>query len=149
MVHETLHKARNWFLNYKDLSTAQGIQIPFFWTKYNHQGWNFGDRILFQHIKPGKGQSSLISRPIYAIFVGWSVWDQALVMHFVENRRAWMNSSSVEIKYNNKEYEPMSVYMHDMEVQHIQFWTDNIKVLGHWDYKPELKELKTALNGKI
>lgn len=134
MVFKNIHEARNWFLNYLPLED----KVPEFWTQYDHKSWKFGDYILFQHIKDGK----TISRPIYGIFTNFTVWDQALVMGFIQNRRAWTSHEIITNAERNISY---PICCLDDEVEQIQFWTDNIKVLGHWKYKPSISELKSGL----
>lgn len=138
MIFNKLYEARNWFLQYKPLEE----KVPFFWTEYNHKPWEFGDYIFFQHIKV-ENKAQVISRPILAIFTGFKIWDQALVINFVQKTRAWMYSHEVvtnpDINYT------MTIAYLDDEVESIQFWTDNIKILGYWKNRPTFSELKQSL----
>lgn len=138
MKFDDIHKAREWFLDYKKINTSEVVT---FYGDYDTSDWKFGDRILFQHIT----DKGLVSRPIYAIFTSFTVWDQALVICFIQEKRAWMSSHRVG-KDNDK---GSLVLAFDDEIETIQFWTDNIKVLGHWKIKPTLIEMKFALSNKL
>jgi len=141
-----IYEAKRWFLDYKELDKQTGDSIINFWYNYDFKDWKFGDYILFQHVEDGRK----IGRPQYAIFTSFTVWDQSLVMQFVQNKRAWMNSTT--ISSNRKgfiESHVISICMLDDEVEKIQFWTDNIHVLGHWKFKPSASELKSALKNII
>jgi hypothetical protein len=139
MVFNKLYEARDWFLNYTEFEKP----VINFWYDYDFKDWKFGDYILFQHIKDGK----LISRPILAIFTSFTVWDQALVINFIQNKRAW--TWSHEVITNPENNYKMNICMLDDEIENIQFWTDNIHVLGHWKNRPTLSELKSSLQNKI
>ena len=139
MVFEKLYVARNWFLNYTEFEKP----VINFWYDYDSHGWKFGDYVLFQHIKDGKS----ISRPILGIFTSFTVWDQALVMNFIQNKRAW--TFSHELITNPEHGYKMAIGFLDDEIECIQFWTDNINVLGYWKRKPTLTELKTAIKNTI
>jgi hypothetical protein len=124
------------FRNYQ--STNE--EIKSFWTEYDWSDWKMGDWVLIQYVKRGKE----ISRPIYGMFVGVNIWDQALVVHIIEKPRAWRWNTEI---LTNPE---LAIYMNlggfDPEVEAFELWTSNIKVLGHWKVKPKLSELKQALN---
>ena len=149
MIFNNMEEARDWFLNYKSLDEESDNKIPFFWDDLGNHKWKFGDWILIQHIKSDEDDNKkrVISRPILAIFTNLKIWDQALVINFVQQQRAWMFSHKVT---TNPEY---GINMHictlDDEIEAIQFWTDNIKVLGHWKIKPSIGEIKKALDKKI
>ena len=155
MTFDDIHEARRWFLDYKELDKQTDDTIINFWYKYDFKNWRFGDYILFQHIENNSSHSvtgipivSLsIGRPQYAIFTSFTIWDQALVMQFVESKRAWMHFTDIVTNKESGYKMPMSTL--DDEVEAIQFWTDNIHVLGHWKAKPNLSELKIALKNKI
>lgn len=144
MIFKTLREARDWFLKYKPLTE----EVISFCYKHDHTDWEFGDWILFQHITHNEEQTGdfdkqLISRPILAIFTNFKIWDQALVINYVQPQRAWMRSHEV---YNSPESKYTSYICElDDEVEAIQFWTDDIKVLGHWKHKPTIAQLKLAL----
>jgi hypothetical protein len=148
MIFENIYEARNWFLKYSPISEEEDDKIPFFWHNLSDHKWEFGDWILIQHIiEKEHGKDREISRPILAIFTNFKIWDQALVINFVQPQRAWMLSHEVitnkELRYS------MYISSLDDEVESIQFWTDNINVLGHWKNKPSIGEIKKALNKKI
>jgi hypothetical protein len=144
-----IEEAREWFRNSKDISKTDLDKIPFFWDELEKHRWKFGEWILFQHIHSIENakSSGKITRPILAIFTGFKIWDQALVINFVEQPRAWIWYHEVitnkEIGYS------MQVGSLDDEVEAIQFWTDNIHVMGHWKSKPSLGQLKEAMSRKI
>jgi hypothetical protein len=143
MIFKKLREAREHFRRYipVDKSTSgrwfyrSQLLIP--------MGLNFGDWILFQHIVNGL----TVSCPIYGIFTGWKIWDQALVINFVEKERAWMNNN--EVVTNEDINYTMHINHLDDEVQAIQFWTDDIVLLGHWKDKPAINQLKQALKTKL
>lgn len=127
--------AINEFRNYQHTDE----DIIDFWTKYDWSKWKMGDWVLIQYVKRGKE----ISRPIFGVFVGCSIWDMALVVNIVESPRAWRWSTEI---LTNPELE---IYMNlggfDPEVESFELWTANIKVLGHWKNKPSIGELKESL----
>lgn len=142
MTFENIYDAKRWFLDYKELD-EQTIKSIIDFHKYETKNWKFGDWILFQHIENDKR----IGRPQYAIFTNFTIWDQSLVMQFVENKRAWMNFT--DIVMNKENGYKMSMIILDDEVEKIVLWDDNIHVLGHWKSKPNLSELKSALKNTI
>lgn len=140
MIFENKYDGIKWFLNYREVDD----HVISFWTEYEHKDWKFGDYILIQHIIDGQK----ISRPMYGIFTNFTVWDQALVLQFVQPKRAWTHHHSYYYKYNDQKFEN-SYYLDDDEVTAIQFWTDNIFVLGHWKSKPNRAQLREALSKEI
>jgi hypothetical protein len=128
-------EAINEFRKYKPTDE----KIIDFWTEYDWEDWDMGDWVLIQYHK----NCEELSRPIYGIFAGISVWDQALVIHLIEKPRAW--KSNVEILTNPD----LNIYMNlggfDPEVEPFELWTGNIKVLGHWKVKPTIGQLKHSL----
>ncbi len=137
MIFENIHKANEWFLNYQPLE----VDVPYFLDTQSN--WEFGDWILFQHIKSQKPR--LISRPILAIFNRYNIWDQALVISFLQKKRAWTWFHKVT---TSPTYDSLIIDMDD-ELEHIQFWTDNIYLLQHWKSKPTLGQLKESLKKQI
>jgi len=69
------------FRNYQPINE----EVVDFWTKYNWGKWKMGDWVLIQYINCREKQ---ISRPIYGMFVDFTIWDQALVVHIIEKQRA-------------------------------------------------------------
>lgn len=149
MRFDNIEEAREWFRKYTPISEEEDRKIPFFWDDLPEHKWKFGDWILIQHIQPSEygSKDRVISRPILAIFTNFKIWDQALVINFVQPRRAWEYAHEVitnpEIGYS------MPIGTLDDEIEAIQFWTDNIKVLGHWESKPSIGQLKEAMIKKI
>jgi hypothetical protein len=103
---------------------------PYFTYDHDHSNWKFGDWILIQHVE-NDTEEVKISTPIYALFAGFSIWDQALVINYVE------------------EIHCMKIDNADPEVKQIALWHDNAIVLGHWKHKPTVTELKAALKEQI
>lgn len=136
------HEAIQEFRSYRPTDE----KVVSFWTKYNWQDWEMGDWVMIQYVKYRDGQN-LISRPIYGMFVGVSVWDQALVIHLIEKPRAWMCHAEI---LTNPE---LGIYMNlatlDPETEPFELWTSNIKVLGHWKRKPTIGELKKSYKERI
>ena len=146
MTFNSIYEAKKWFLDYKELDSQTKNSIINFWYNYDFKDWRFGDYILFQHIENGQ----VIGRPQYAIFTSFTVWDQSLVMQFIQNKRAWMNFANISSNQSGFiESHVTPLICIDDEVEKIQFWTDNIHVLGHWKYKPNLSELKSAFKNII
>lgn len=135
MNFDTIQDAKKIFMEYHPFKKDD---FKGFWMHYDWDDWKFGDYILIQHVKG----SSSVSRPIYGIFIDTGVWDQALVVHFIEKRRAWQIHNSIG-KYN------YCIALLDPEITTIQLWTDDIHVLGHWKLKPTIQQMKSALLLKI
>lgn len=112
--------------------TSDDNYKPFFTYDYPHENWKFGDWILIQHVKPAKESDTKyqISEPIFALFVGFTVWDQALVINYIRP----LNDAQV--------------FDHDPEVEHIPLWHENCIVLDHWHEKPTISELRMGLRNK-
>lgn len=149
MIFKNKHEARKWFLKYKPLTE----NVISFCYEYDSKNWGFGDWILFHHITNEQNYDGdscstsnelVISRPILAVFTNFKIWDQALVINFIQPERAWMYSHQVITNPENNY--SMHIMSLDDEVEAIQFWTDNIKVLGHWKQKPSIKDLRLALS---
>jgi hypothetical protein len=125
------------FRNYQPMNE----EVVDFWTKYDWGKWKMGDWVLFQYIKCRENK---ISRPIYGMFVDFTIWDQALVVHIIEKQRAMRWHTDI---LTNPELDiTMRLGELDPEVEAFELWTGNIKVLGHWKTKPRISELKEALN---
>ena len=133
----SINEARKWFRSYKEISE----KIPWFLEETDEK-LKFGNWVLFQHII-FSNKKAYISRPILGIFVGYSIWDQAIVFNIIEQRRAW--EFFVKI-LSNKE---LNIYMYPMEfdpeVQSFETWTSNIKILEYWNSKPTKNQLKSVL----
>lgn len=141
MNFRNIYEAKEWFLKYIPLKNkAINFCYDYPETKYK---WKFGDWILIQHIQHSTNNEMVISRPILAIFTGYTIWDQAWVINFVQQKRAWMNSHQVKTNPELEYYWFVSGL--DYEVETIQFWTDNMHVIAHWKHKPTISELKHAL----
>lgn len=117
---------------FRDYKSFKGV-FPDYWS--NGRFSQMGEWLLFKHIKhTDKGYN--ISRPILALVVGHTIWDQALVIEFVEEWRAFHFNNYIGDYYIMEE---------DKDVDHIQFWTDDIEVMGSWKHKPTFRELKKAM----
>lgn len=93
----------------------------------------FGDWFYFRHLwQPAEFNGSIfLSRPILAIFLGHTVWDQALVVTFVEVLRG-------RTKLLNQE----------PDTESIAIWSDNIVLLGHWKSRPTFRQIREAGRSK-
>jgi hypothetical protein len=136
MIFESRYEAFRWFRKYSPYEGDVKDEIP--------EGLKFGDFVLFRHIDgDGDGKTPTISRPIFGIFVGFSVWDMALVFQFVEKERAWEFSHKV---ITNKE---LKIKLHvgalDREVEYIPLWNQSVKIIGQWKSKPTISQLKESL----
>jgi hypothetical protein len=100
--------------------------LPYFTYDYPHETWAVGDWILFNHVERRSGED-FISDPIFAMFVGFSVYDMAITINYVEPVPTAL------------------ICEEDPEVKNIVLWSDNALVLGHWNHKPSFRELKDAL----
>lgn len=146
MVFDNIHKAREWFLDYVDYD--ESLVESFYNSTDLGKDWKFGDYILLQHIQGESPGNSKISRPIYGIFTSFTIWDQALVLQMVENKRAWMYSNKVRLQ---GEYSHISVDICTMDdsISQFEFWTGDIYLLGHWKYKPSVSQIKEGLKKQV
>lgn len=105
-----------------------GRVLPYsYWGDWQRKP-KFGEWMLFKH---WRGEDNMISKPILALTLGHTLWDQALVLEYVEEWRGF--------HINQMKFVP------DKEVKHVQLWTDEIIVLGQWEQKPSFSELRKAL----
>lgn len=138
MVYENIDSAKEVFRRYSPINNYLDINCISYTSKSHNI--KIGDFLLFQHVTKDK-----ISRPILAVFVGFSFWDMAQVMSFVEVPRAYYYSEKYEISVNkNIDYSERIGHM-DPQIETIQFWTDNIHLLGHYKSKPTLSQLRNTL----
>lgn len=95
-------------------------------TFINHNPFpKFGDFILFQEYG-----EKYVSKPIFVIFIGTEVWDQAVGFYYLK----WTK-------------EPMKFGQFIDPVKSIRShveWDEVINILGHWDHRPNFKELLFA-----
>lgn len=136
MIFESRYEALRWFRKYSIYSGEVKDEMP--------EDVKFGDFLLFRHIDgDGDGNNPTISRPILGVFVGFSVWDMALVFQFVESERAWEFSHKV---ITNKELKTkLPLAFRDKEVECIPLWNQSVKVIGKWRNKPTISQLKESL----
>lgn len=148
MIFDNIHDAKKWFLNYVEFDNS--MVNSFYQSEDLGKDWKFGDYILLQHIQDNK-----ISRPIYGIFTSFTIWDQALVLQMVENKRAWMYSNEVRLKIPEATHKGkmpntnVNICAMDDEITQFEFWTGDINLLGHWKSKPSISELKDALKKQV
>lgn len=134
MIFESRYEAFRWFRKYTPYEGEVDIRIP--------EDLKFGDFVLFRHIDGNSGTPT-ISRPIFGVFVGYSVWDMALVFQFVEKERTWEFSHRV---ITNKDLNiSLLVGALDREVEYVPLWSSGIKVIGYWKTKPTISQLKESL----
>jgi hypothetical protein len=141
MIFENLYDAKFFYRQYRDLEDGEyNPKINGYYQNHAvHNDLEFGQYILFRHIT----SDNKISRPILALFMGYNVWDQALVIEFVEDRKMYMSYHKV---ITNKEMNySMTINSLDIQTEQIQFWTDDIVLMGIWNYKPNWKEIKKSL----
>jgi len=136
-IFDKRYKAVEEFRQYKPYD---GGTISF-WTEYNWKDWKMGDWVLIQYIKGGEE----ISRPIYGLFIDFSVWDMALVVNIVESKRAYTQNYGIGVE----DSDGFALAWEDPEVESFELWTGNIRVLGHWKTKPSIKELKLAYKENV
>jgi hypothetical protein len=139
MIFDDIHNARSWFLDYVDFDKS--LVESFYSNTSLGKGWKFGDYILLQHI-----QNYKISRPIYGIFTSFTIWDQALVLQMVENKRAWMYSNKIKSENIDSSFYICTL---DDEITQFEFWTGDIYLLGHWTRKPSVSELRESLKKQV
>lgn len=140
MRFETREEAYQHFVRYASL--PKETKLPDYWMNYKDKP-KMGDWLLFRHICNEKE----ISEPILALVIGHTIWDQALVLEYVTEWRTW--EANTEYNCNPKYNLYVSLSFIDKETKQIQFWTDDIQVLGHWKIKPNFKQLlKSYRNAK-
>ena len=138
MQFEKHHEALDWFRQYKPY---EGEYIR----DWNGGKIDFGNWILFQHIKyDSSTKKRTISRPILGIFIEFTVWDMALVLNIIEHPRAWAHFHTVCTNPEHLHY--MRISSVDPEVENFPIWDDCIHVVGQWNHKPNMKELREVLN---
>src|ERR1035437_3746799 len=98
MVFDKINDGREWFLNFKPLHDKT---LPQMYRDNIDFNPNMGEWFLFRHIKYVDHQE-LISRPILGMFINWDIWDQALVIRFVEETRAWQYSNKYKSLHDGK-----------------------------------------------
>jgi len=111
--------------------TSYEGELPNYWL--NPEKPNMGQLMLFSIIK-----DKTISTPILGLVVGHTVWDQALVLEYIEPYRAYHSNSRI---LNAKGELYHRLMEHDQEVQFVQSWTDDIKVYKIWDNRPKVKDM--------
>ncbi len=102
----------------------------------NFGNLKFGDFILFQEytkgVHDGNRYHYSISKPIFAVYLGFFLADQAVGFNYVR----WVNENrftrSVEGYETNGQVENIEC--------HIE-WDDYVDILGHWESRPNWKEL--------
>lgn len=148
MIFNNLNEVKDFYRQYRDLEDGEYDyhKNGFYHSEiddYLENYLEFGQYILFKHIKDG----NKISRPILGIFLGYNIWDQALVIEFVEKRKNYMDIHDV-ITNKDKNYTMIASSL-DIQTEQIQFWTDDIILMGFWNYKPNWKEMKSSLINKL
>lgn len=141
---------REWARQYKpiDVNPEWYIYIK------DKQLLEFGDWILFQHImyerKSDKEHQAFASRPLFGLFVTWTVWDQALVLNFIEKNRAYMLHCAVNKEITHPEYADIFPFgCEDPTIETFQQWTENVHMLGVWKQKPSISDLRIAYKNML
>lgn len=140
MEFQTIQEAEKIFNPYLPLIKTDSKKEISYWDEYDPKP-KMGEWLLFKHIKI-ENDTLVVSRPILGLVVGHTIWDMALVLEYVTEWRAWEHWCQI---YNPKATEYYSISCENKKVKHIQFWTDNIIVIGHWQHKPSFRELRAAL----
>jgi hypothetical protein len=83
-----------------------------------------GDWFLFQ-ILEGEEEDYAVLKPQLAIFLGYDVWDQAIACYYVSLK--------------SKDAEPVG----------FGEWTDYMRILGTWRFRPPFRELRHAYQNAI
>jgi|GEM_PF-6009105 len=144
MIFKTIEEAKEHFYTYSEIPEGKYNPNKEWYTYHYDPKPEMGDWLLFQHIK-GK----TISRPIFALCCGHTVWDQALVLEYVEPWRTWFSNLYIgDPEDLDEDGDPNSAdwfisYIYK-ECKQIQFWTENIRVLGFWKTKPKFRQLREA-----
>lgn len=140
------YEAIAWFRQYTPYEYS-----PLHTGEYSGKGVEFGDWILFQHIrsKDTSPHSYEISRPILGICMGFSVWDMALTLNIVEQPRMWICHHEVLTNPDPKYMIYQKIAWLDPEVESFPIWSDDIHEIAHWKGKPTKTQLKEALKNKI
>lgn len=135
MKFDDIKSFKDRFYTYKEL--PKNFKLPDYWMNYEEKP-KFGDWILFRRIcKRG------IGRPILALCVGHTIYDQSLVLEYVENYRGFHHNSEL-LNLSTGCYYPVSD--NDRKVENVIFWFDDIQILGHWKSKPSFRQLRKSLN---
>ena len=134
MKFEKMYEARDWFRQYKPFKYQDNLK------EYDGNYLKFGDWILFQNIRQKRDnyKEHEISRPIFGLFVGFSIWDMALVVNIVEKDRAWIFHNYLLGNPETNHYNRIGFY--DPETESFPIWDDNIYELSHWESKPNFKQ---------
>src|ERR1035437_2825949 len=100
----------------------------------------FGDFILFQEYEQstydGEQYSYSVTKPIFGIFLGSFVADQALGFNYVR----WINDNRV-VYITNENVTNCPVCKEVDKIEHHIEWSDYIDILGSWSYIPNWKEI--------
>jgi hypothetical protein len=106
-------------------------------TLLEHKKMKFGDFFLFQEYKSQmtRDKPVIITKPILAIFLGYFIADQALSCNYVQ----WVNTDLTELRESGhrdiREVKDIKVHYE---------WDDYIDILGHWEKRPNYKEILVA-----
>ena len=141
MTFKNIWEAREWFLDYQPFDDKD---IPFFTYDYNYKDWQFGDYFLFRHINMNHKVITR-SRPILGLFLDFTYWDMAMVVNYVEKRRAWTYHHNYQTTGTDEKVYDWKIASADYETNQQSLWHDNIQIIGYWKRKPNIGELKSAL----
>ena len=100
----------------------------------------FGDYILFQEYnqdrydKENEQYIHKISKPILVIYLGYFAADQTVGFNYVR----WNNDNHTVY---NKVYSNLKDIKEVEEIENHIEWNDYIDILGHWENKPNWKEI--------
>lgn len=142
MKFDTLEEAYKYYRGWK----PYGGLLPDYWMEHDNKP-EMGDWALIQEITNDDGKN-FISKPQLILVIGHTIWDQALVLEYVEpSRRFHIQAQIRHPKEEHKEYF-YRLGTQDKKVDHVVFWDDDMIVLGQWKSKPTFRELRKALSNE-
>lgn len=92
---------------------------------FTNNRFKVGDFILFQEYTSDHSSQTKVSKPIYAIYMGYDIWDMAALMKYVHVPKEYNTAQSIQL------------------FDHIE-WNDYVDILGHWRSRPKWKSLIKA-----
>lgn len=101
---------------------TDATDYPYFTYDYPVDTLRVGHWILFRHVT-----FDGTSNPQLGLFVGYSMWDSALVVNYVRCPSIWREEDG------------------GPRLEHILLWSDNLLMIGHWAHKPSFSDMRDAL----
>ena len=145
MKFESALQAKDYFFKYRQF--PEGYSALLYYRdlgKPEGMVFNMGEWALIRHVwRHGKREE--LSDLMLILVVGHTVWDQAIVLEFVQDWRRWQYKA--EVLHESGDFY-LSLAEGDRQVEHIQFWTDDVAVLGRWDKRPGFHEILNAVRNE-